>query len=294
LRTAEELPPKNKKKYFPGPYILYPLLRCKQLGESLVGSLCGPEGHPVRIYRHNEAKRNPMKGSIFGRVFNANALETAVLDVLKNILSDWPDLEPRLLSHVQKQIALAGRDDAMLAGKREHRQEVKDQLLLFTRTLTKKTPDDIMPEINRLEAERDSIDSEIDCIVKQSKMGALDAHAVTASLRDRLNDLAEEVPNLPPVALMDVLAQLTSCLEADMETKNVVFAFHFPAWMLSADAKTPIAALCATARSEFSTGSGTQRDSDLFVPLGDGECRFVRHRRSVTCHCSRQYAPEAA
>ncbi len=125
--------PKNKKKRTTSPYLLFPLLRAKQDKQSLVGSSSGSHGRPVRIYRHKRAKKELSAGSIYGRIFNANALEKGVLDVLSATLHDWPELEPRLLAHVKNQIAIAGQGDELLKAKQQQRQEVRDQLLLYVR-----------------------------------------------------------------------------------------------------------------------------------------------------------------
>lgn len=281
--------PKNKKKYTAGPYLLYPLLRCKQKNESLVGSLAGRDGtYPV--YRHNEAKRNPKAGSIYNRVFNATALEAAVLNVLSEILLDWPDLQPRLLAHVQQQVASAGGNDTALAQKRNEVGEVREQLLLYVRTLTPKTQADLAPEIRRLESRRDVLDAEIEMLLKQQTAVNVDPHAVVAGLQHRLATLAKDIPNLPPMALADVLAQVTDHLRADMETKIVDFSFHFPTWMLAADATTSLAAMCTRTNLEFQVGQDTQRDPRLTLPLSHGKCGFTKHKHSVTCHCRREWS----
>jgi len=280
--------PKNKKKFSPGPYLLHPLLRCKQTGEPLVGSLSGRPDHKVPVYRHKRAKREPLPDSIFGRTFNADALHRGVLDVFQQILQDWPDLQPRLLAHAQKQIASAGRNDEQVIAKQKLREEVRDQLLLFVRSLTPKTQADLAPEIKRLEAQRDQLDAEIEMLNRQTAAAIIDPRAVVAGMQTRLQALASDVDSLTRVALMEVLAQFTDRLDADMETKQVDFAFHFPGWMLSSDAKTKLSSLCRLTSLEFSTGSDTQRDPSLLIPLAYGKCRFIRHQRSVTCQCQRE------
>jgi hypothetical protein len=155
--------------------------------------------------------------------------------------------------------------------------------------LTPKTIKDLAPEISRLEANRDALDADIEMLGKQRAAGAVDPHSVVEAIKTRLTNLANEIPSLPPVLLMDVLAQLTHRLEADMDTKEVTFEFHFPTWMLVSDAKTAIAALCTRASSEFSTGPDTHRDPNVVFQLGDGTCRFIYpNHRSVDCQCSRR------
>jgi len=280
--------PKNKKKRTPGAYLLYPLLRARQDGQSLVGSSSGTSERPVRVYRHKRAKKELSSGSIYGRVFNADVLEKAVLNVLSEILRDWPELEPRLLSHVQNHISLAAQDDDTLKAKEQQRVEVREQLLLYVRTLTPKTQADLAPVISRLESHRDALDSDIEMLKKQHAFSNIDPKHVVATLKDRLKDLADAVPTLPPVQLMDVLASLTERLEADMETKDVGFAFHLPTWIALSDSKNAIATMCTGANQEFSVGLGTHRDPSLFLQLGDGTCRFTYpHHQSVECHSSR-------
>ncbi len=156
--------------------------------------------------------------------------------------------------------------------------------------LTKKTQNDLAPEIARLEAQRDALDAEIEMLSKQSATGRLDPKLIAVGLRRRIESLASEIGDLPKHALVSVLAQLTDRLEVDMGTKQVEFAFHFPSWMLGSDAKTPLSTLCMQTSSGSSAGPGTQRDPTLFIPIGDGRCEFVRQHQAVSCNCKRRQA----
>lgn len=130
---------------------------------------------------------------------------------------------------------------------------------------------------------------------RQQSVGKIDPAAVVAGIKQRLRDLADEVANLPPLVLADVLSALTVVLEADMETKETTFAFHLPVWMLIRDVKTPLSQLCTRTSREFSTGSHTHHDPSLFITLGEGICRFAyQHRNAVSCRCRRSGRPAAA
>jgi len=260
-----------------------------------VGSISGKAGHPVPIYRHKRAKRDPQKGSVYGRVFNARALERAVLDVLQEILRDWDELEPRLLIHVRRHLESLDHDDELLVAKRKRRDEVRDQLLLYVRTLSKKTQADLAPEITRLEAQRDTLDVEIEGLERRRHTHTLDPSEIVSSLKQRMLNLADEVSELPVHALSDVLSVLTAALVADMETKEVEFAFHLPSWMALDGSESGLAQLCTRPNSESSTGTHTQPDQSLYLPLGNGVCGYsYPAHQSVTCRCRRVRQRKAA
>lgn len=291
-RWERRLDPKiqrpNKRKYHLGPYILHPLLRDNtDEHEALVGSVTGRSTSPRRIYRHKRAVREAQKGSIWGRTLDAEALEKAVLAVLRDTLLDWPELEARLLAHVGRHLSNAGQSDDLLAAKREQRQEVADQLLVFARMLTKKTQESLAPEIARLERQRDALDDEIVALEARSTHEHLDPATITSSLRRRIERLADDLETLPNKAIADVLSHLTDRLEVDLATKEVEFAFHFPTCMLHSDAKTPLSAMCTRTSSEFSTGERTHRDPLLSFELATGMCAFRKEWRSVSCQCHR-------
>jgi hypothetical protein len=280
---------KNKRKHVPSPYLLWPLLKAKQDGgaEPLVGSISGRPGHPVPIYRHKRGAREATTGSIWGRTFNANALHRAVLDVLNEILRDWDDLESRLRAHVVHHIQTLDHHDEMLTAKRQQRDEVRDQLLLYVRSLNRKTQADLAPEIARLEAQRDSLDVEIEGLQRRQKVQDIDPDTVVTTLRQRMQHLADEINTLPIGSLIDVLNVLTAQLNADMETKNVEFAFHLPSWMAMDMSGGSLTQLCMRTSSESSACPGTQHDLLLFIPLANGNCSFVQQQRSVACRCKR-------
>lgn len=285
---------KNRTKHPQSPYLLSDLLVAKQDGEKLVGSRSGRPDRPVRIYRHKRAVRECSRGSLYNRIFNAEALESAVLAVLGEILRSWPELEARLLTQVQEQLAMTDQHDDLLRAKRQQREEVKEQLLLYVRMLSPKTKLELGPEIARLEAQRDALDAEIESLQNQQRFEQIDPQAMAKAVRSRLEHLAEEIRTLPPHAVKQVLAALTESLVADMETKEVAFAFHLPSWAIWESKETSLSQVCLRTSREFSAGAQTQRDASLFIPLGQGICRFVQHQRSVSCHCRRSDRPRAA
>lgn len=220
--------------------------------------------------------------------------EKAVLEVLAEVLRDWPELEERLLTHVKKQIELAGQEDGLLRAKQEQCQAVRDQLLLYARSFTPKTQAALEPEIHRPEAERDALDMEIAMHQKQNSVAKIDPSRVVAAMKDELLRLSDQVKTLAPNALAGVLAAFTAKLEADMETKDVVFAFHLPAWMALEAPKTGLVTLCTSTSSESSTGAYTQHDPTLYIPLGSGTCRFIYRQGTADCKCCRSDRKKAA
>jgi hypothetical protein len=221
-------------------------------------------------------------------VFNAESLERAVAAVLQEILLDWPELESRLLDHVKSQIEAAGQKDALLQSKRKQRNEVAEQLKLYLRTLSPKTQEEMKPEIGRLEAQRDSLDADIEAIEKVQDVMHLDPHAITTAVKSRLSDLAHSVTSLPPNVAKQTLAALTSAITADMETKAVDFEFHLPSWLIF-DAESDLSQMCMRNNREFSSGTQTQRDSGRFLLLGSGTCKYIYpSHQSVDCQCVRR------
>jgi hypothetical protein len=233
-----------------------------------------------------------MKGSIYNRLFNAAPLEHAVLAALQRILLDWPELEARLMAHVQHQIDSSDRQDVQLETKRQQRDEVREQLLLYLRMLSPKTQKEIAPEIKRLKAQRDALDTEIEMIEKMQKVERVDPQMIVAAVKPRLEHLADSITSLPPNVVKQVLAALTPSLVADMETKEVDFAFHLPSWAIWDQGNSDLTQLCMRTNREFSTGTCTQRDNALFLPMGHGRCQFT-YSRTVSCNCRREKRPAA-
>jgi len=284
---------KNKAKRPSSPYLLSGLLIAKQDSEALVGSQSGKADRPVRIYRHKRAVRECEAGSIYGKVFNAEPLEQALLLVLQNILLDWPDLEARLLHHVTQQIENAGQQDHQLQSKREQRDEVREQLLLYVRMLTPKTQKELASEITRLQSLRDVLDEEIEMMEKRQGAVEIDPQAAVNSVKAKLGHLSESIHSLPPNIIHEVLKAMATSLVADMETKEVDFTFHLPSWFLWEPEKFSIAQLCMRTSGESSTGTHTQRDQRLFLPLGEGTCQFS-YSSTVSCNCVRKRRAQAA
>lgn len=269
-------------------YLLSGLLVAKQDGQTLSTVLCGPPDHRVRYYRHRRARKAKTR-SPYSNTFNASALERAVLDVFAEVVKDVPDLRARVTRFVAEQ--QAARAAAPTAGELERLRErcasIRKKVATILRVVDEATEDDAREEIGRLTRERQSVEQQIKVLEAQGDADVIDADAVVESVVHRAQNLMDHLEGLPPVALKDILVAFTERLVADMETREVEFAFYIPADVVF-DADRAFSDLRPGTNSRSSTGSGTQ----MGLPLAIGTCRYVHGQRSVCFEC-RRHRPAA-
>jgi DNA invertase Pin-like site-specific DNA recombinase len=278
---------RSYSKHKASDYLLSGLLFAKQDGESLVGILCGRQGHRMRYYRHRRSMRGYMKGSVFNNMFRADTLENAVLQLVGDIIKDLPLLREQVLETIKQQSALMNHDGAELDELKKRREQVRKKTELIVSALDEETLADARIEIERLKAERQNLNQKIAAFEAAGQMKSINPSAMADMIIGQLKELPNNLKSMPIYALRQFLATFINKGIADMETKHVEFTLKLPAWAFTQNNADSAMRLVDTLRP--STDSETHPFFN--VKLGFVDCRYVKLATNNSCYnCMRRKA----
>lgn len=283
-RCDPDRPKKSKSKHKTSEYLLTGLFYAKQDGEPLVGVLCGPADRRVRYYRHRRGRRGYRKDSVFNRMFPAQKLETAIVAIVQQVLGDVPDLQQRLARFVGEQIHSASRDNSQIDDLRRRREELTRRVNLIAAHFDEENLADAKVQLDRMKAERRSLDEQIAAAESREQMRAVDPAQIVERVSATLAALSSNLSDLPIFALRGLLSQIVERVTGDMETKDVEIVFKLPSWAVwQKDAGSDALRLALTSASP--TLHETQQQGG--VELGRVRCGYQRDNGSICYECRR-------
>lgn len=289
-------PTRSTNKHKDSPYILTGLLFAAQDGEDLSGVMCGNEGHRKRYYRHRKGNANYRKGSIFNRLIPAEALETAVVKLLRNVLIDSPMLRERVLQAIADRPSTDASRTQLAEAQRE-RDAIASRVQLIVQTLDEASLADARPALDRLGAERRALEHRIAELTRS--LEHVEADVAPEQLADRvierLSALDAQLYTFPATTIRNVLKAFVEHIEVDMATKNAAVTLRLPPWTLHSDDLS----MCLAPSSASSTGHETHQRAitpshGLTIHLSHADCRYSHLRGSRTTPCYRCQRREAA
>jgi chaperonin cofactor prefoldin len=281
--------PRREKRRVPkhsaSEYLLSGLLRCKQDGEPLTGVLCGRSDARVRYYRHRRGARDYIKGGIFNRMIPCDPLETAVIAVAQDVLTNMPDLDQLIASAVQEQLAAMDSAAADLEELRRQREKVRNRLQLIISTFDEETLSDAKSEVERLRGERQEVDRKIGQLEMMATLGDVERGTICQRVRERVATLSNDIKTMPPLVLQRMLPTIIDSMVADMDTKEVEIHFALPSWVFE---ESPSDMMRPGLSSRSSIGSQTHPFSALEIAVAD--CRYSLRSSHVCYDCNRRRA----
>lgn len=279
-------PKRSKSKHKTSEYLLSGLLVAKQDGDALVGVLCGRVGHKVRYYRHKRGRRGYRKNSVFNRMFPAESLEKAVMDVVQNMLNDLPSLREQILKFVTEE-SIVTDNASRLEELRNRREQLRKRTELIVSTLDDETLADARPELERLRIERRSLDEQIAAKHAAAQVRTIDPNELTDRIVAQLSELSNCIKTMPTFALRQLLGSLVEKVVADMESKEVEIFLALPSsCVFSQENASDAMRLVGTTAS--STSHETHRHH--FIALAIANCRYMKVPSSVCFDCRRRAA----
>jgi Resolvase, N terminal domain/Recombinase len=268
-------------------YLLSNILMAQQDGEPLVGTLSGPKDSPkTAYYRHNRAKREKLKGSIFANLIRADVLHDALIALVKEVLLDAPALRERLVEYVKRQRSERPVEEGSLVSLEAERDEIAQQIGLIIRCLKGAARKDAEAELESLGRRRNEIEGQINWHRDHHDDQTIDSPEVVADrIVTALRDTAIGLHKLAPEAVSQLVHEMVASATVDMATKAVSFGLVLPKRIL--DAKNKGERMCPITSSRSSTGGWTH------APIAVAECEYQFSRGSTTvppCYVCRRRA----
>ena len=262
-------PKRSKSKHQASDYLLTGLLFAKQDGGPLVGVLCGAVGKKMRYYRHRRGRTAYMKGSIFNKVIPAQPLEDAVVSLVAEALTSDKTLRDRIIGFVETE-AQRTTPIEQIADMQKRRDHIRRRTELIVSTLDEETLADARAELDRLKAERRTLDEQIAAAEAAMKMQSLDPQAVADAVLAQLRSMAANIADMPKFALRQLLASVVSRIEIDMESKSAEVSMMVPL-----DEKIFLGDLCGVKPMRFVGTSASSTSDETHQPIRVALGRFA-------------------
>jgi hypothetical protein len=289
----------SRKTKFPNSdYWLSGFMVAKQDGGVYVGQLCGRKGAEQQYYRRQDCLRGYQSGDIRNRMFPMLPLHKELCRLLAECLRDVPDLRERLSAMIHEQRAYAEKSDQSLEALLAEREDIRERTLWFSRQ-SAKAREDAAPELARLDARRDELDALIARYQSDNRPLNEPIDKTIDRAIARCRRLADELPNLPPITMRELVRLFFAHVEADMETKDVAVSIALPKFVLEARKKpagvnevdqTDLLSMCVGTTLRSPASSDTHRSP---LRICEAECDYVHARGShqpVCYQCRRRAA----
>lgn len=232
------VPQKPKSPHRGSDYLLSGILVAKQdldagrTPEPLVGHLSGPSGGPkTRYYRHKRGAREYRTGGVYNRMVAADPLEQEMLQIVRDVLLQLPDLRPLLVEKLKKAVAeesAAPLPD--LEALREEREAIRRRRNLIVETIDAGTLADVKNVLAGMTRKAEQLDAAIRAAEASQAQVPIDPEAQAEAMIQRLRDQAKSLDELPPMQVKALIRELVDHVVVDLETKEVQVALSLPTW----------------------------------------------------------------
>ena len=222
---------RSNSKHKTSEYLLTGILRAKQDGDPLVGVLCGRVGQKVRYYRHRRGRRGYRIGSAFNKMINAETVERAVIDAVKATLLDTENLREKLRQMLAAEAhATAAVDVDEL---RRQRDGLKKRTEFIIAEFDEETVADAHAELDKLKAQRRSLDEQIAAAATSAKNSPeVNDDVAIDRLIAKVENFFKEMHSLSNHLIRDWLQALLVAVVVDMETKGIEITVQLPKGLL--------------------------------------------------------------
>ena len=222
--------PKKKPggdKHLDSPFILKDVLRSVQGNHPMTGRRAGSVKKPIRYYAVSRGLSSPMDGSPLAKMIQAEPLERAVMEVVKEVLRDIPNLRKEIRGAVETEQQARDTDQKqlkeLLAEQAQLQEQIADAMALGTsiRRLMKE-------KFDRWEEQSQALEERIVAARAATTGSAIDVDAAIAAIERQFRKWADGFDQLPPASIRKLLSTLISRLELDLVTQEVRMELSLP------------------------------------------------------------------
>ncbi len=256
----------------------------------LTGVLCGPaekaenkkrgqkrKSKKTRYYRHRKGRIGYKKGSSYNKMIAAEPLEKAILELIREIITDAPEIKKRIIEAVAKKTT-STETEQELTKLRSVRDEKARRIQWLVRNLKAEDLEEAKSEFDQIAEQCRELDRQIAELDQELTHLAEDPGVIAKRVVDRLADADRNWGDLSANAKRELVQQFVERVDADLVTKEVAVSLRLPPWAIqNGDLKMRLA------NSSASQTIGETHPL-IGIPLAYAECHCVRvPGRSLCC-----------
>jgi hypothetical protein len=287
-RLSQQPEPKKKPggdKHLDSPFILKGVLRSKQGNRPMTGRRAGSAKKPIRYYAVSRGLSAPMDGSPFAKMIPAEPLERAVVDVVKKVLRDIPNLRKAIRNSVEKEQRARDADQNQLNRLLDEQAQLREQIT-DVMALGKSIRRLMNDKFQRWGEQALALEERIIAARASATGNLIDVDAVIGSIERQFKKWANSFDEVPPASIRKLLGTLISHLEIDLLTREVHMELSLPhATAFAADEAAP---MCLDKKALWPFLNEAHRLKMLKIALY--QCENKRQGRSSCFLCRRKAA----
>lgn len=267
--------PSSKDRHVDSSYFLKGILKSID-GHPLTGRTAGMKH---RYYAIHRGFTTPKRDKTMRRLIPADALERAVLDIVRDVLLSTPDLKNRLINQIEAQRKAKEKGETDLAKLESQREKIAQQIELAIDALGIIGKDAAKAKLQQLEAKLTAVIQQIEQAHGKQKSDDRSADSIAGEIIAKLTKAAATMQKLPMPTLRSLLMTLIARLEIDMATKTVEIEIAIPAW-------TSEKTLCLDDKSF----QKPVNEAQMRFTLDLAKCSYRRVGRTPCFECHRKRA----
>jgi hypothetical protein len=215
-------------------YLLKGILRSKQGNHLMTGRVGGKKGKETRSYAVSRGTTVPKSNNILKRRVPAQALEDAVVAVVREVIRSIPDLADMLKELILQNMKTVQDDVEKPEQLMKEIQRKQKQLALLTDDVQLEDDDVLTRKCNKIKADIRALNLRLQQIPQAKQLDKSGADAIAARFAKEILDSADALGEPHNVQNYRLLELLISRMEVDLETMEVEIDFAFPSWAGSA------------------------------------------------------------
>jgi ribosomal protein L7Ae-like RNA K-turn-binding protein len=288
LESIADAKPKNPNRdrhrnHF---YLLKGILRSKQGNYLMTGRVGGKKGKERRTYAVNRGEKVPKSNNILKRRVPADALEEAVVAIVREVVRSVPDLKSMLKELIVQNMKTVQDDVEKPEQLEKEIKRKQKQLALLSDDVQLEEDDDVLTrKCDKIKADIRSLRLRLQQIPQTKQMDKAGADAIAAKFAKELLDSAESLGNARDVQTYRLLELLISRMQVDLETLEVEIDFAFPSWFGGALQHGPLGLDSLSAYRQRH-----EAHPENTLKLADYHCQFNDKSRDRCVQCRRRPA----
>jgi hypothetical protein len=221
-------------------YLLKGILRSKQGNYLMTGRVGGTKGKERRSYAVSRGETVPKSNDILRRRVPAQALEDAVVAVVREVVRSIPDLQALLNELILENMKTVQGDVEKPEELKKEIQRKQKQLALLTDDVQLDDDDVLTRKCNKIKADIRALNLRLQQIPQSKQMDKSGVEAIAAKFAKEILDSLDSLGDSRNVETFRLLELLISRMEIDLETMEVEIDFAFPSWVGSALQHGPV------------------------------------------------------
>lgn len=220
---------RNRDRHRDTTYILKGILTAQQGGYAMTGRTTGRKGHRNRYYAVSRAYSHPSVDKTLRTLIRAEPIEQEVLLVLQDVLTNCERVHEVLRDVAERELRARRSPVSDLAELQREKASIEQKLAFVLDELDSEGRDAVRAKVQQMQARLKELIAEIDR--RAADRQEIDnPDDIADAICGKLSDLAEQLPNMPPMALRNLLQIFVGKLEIDLETKQFDVIFALPEW----------------------------------------------------------------